>query len=783
MLSAFIRAFLVLAFLASAGLAQIVDDGVVQTQQTFASTARAKLDGILFRLQNEERVEGLATLRGELSDLQSGLSTSSAELSTPLSVIRAQLDQLGPALAEGATENSAVAAQRKRLTARANLLSDIQKQLDLVSVESNQALTRIADKERARFYNRIFSRERSIFNPSLWVDLFAGTAAVFSSIGLLLETWWRTRGGLANLGALLLIPTIAILLWFGYRIFRARYLTTPKQEDEERHQATTLGRLTRVFLRLFAIAISCLGLTILILVTADAANVLTPQLQSIILALATLLAAVAFHFGLAWLVGSPRHPELRLIAVDDRAARMLPITIGVAAFAASLEPASEHLSKFISLPVSFTAGQSAVSTLVLLAALGASLVIIRKQANAGLAARGTYFLDWFVRLVPIVWGLIAISAVALVLGYLSLGYFIADNILNSTVILLLAGLVHYFTDAVAEAANQPTHFIGNLLGRKLGLSETGVHRTSLVFRTVVDVLIVLVAVPLLLSDWTSSWVSLSTLYQAFSNGFTFGSIRLSPWSLLLGVIVISLGVALTRIITNWLNSRVLTETALDKGVQDSVRTAASYAGYIIAGALGLSVAGLDFSNIAIVAGALGVGIGFGLQSIVNNFVSGLILLAERPVRVGDWVVTTAGEGVVKTINVRSTEIETFDNCTVIVPNSNLITEPVRNWTHRDSVGRFGVALTLAPHITQLDEVIEIMTEAARAHPKVLRYPEPVAQLAKFTEHGLAFELKGHVADVFTASLVASDLRLTIAKEFAAKKIQLATISQAKQSKA
>jgi potassium-dependent mechanosensitive channel len=782
MWGALIRAFLVLAFLASATLAQVVNDGVVETQQTFAATARAKLDGILARLQNEERVEGLVTLRGELSELQSGLSISKTELATPLGAIRAQLDQLGPAPSDGATENSAVAAQRKRLTSRAGLLSDIQKQLDLVSFESNQALTRIADKERARFYNRIFSRERSILNPSLWVDLFAGAAAVFGSIGVLLETWWRTRGGLGNIGALLLIPVIATALWLGLRILRARYFMSSKPE-EDHHQATTLGRLTRVFWRLLAIVITCLGLTLLILVTAEAAGVLTPQLQVLIEALALVISAFAFHFGLAWLVASPRHPELRLIAVDDHAARLLPITMGLAAFAASLGHAGERISKFVNLPVSFTAGQSAISTLILLCAIGLSLVIIRNQAKADLASRGTYFLDWFVRLIPIVWGLLVIGAIALIVGYLSFGYFIADNILTSTVILLIAALVHYLVDAVADAANQPTHFIGNFLGRRLGLSEAGVHRTSLVFRTVVDILIVLVAVPMLLSSWTSSWVSLSTLYQGFSNGFTFGSIRLSPWSLLLGAIVISVGVALTRIITNWLNSRVLTETALDKGVQDSVRTAASYAGYIIAGALGLSVAGLDFSNIAIVAGALGVGIGFGLQSIVNNFVSGLILLAERPVRVGDWVVTTAGEGVVKTINVRSTEIETFDNCTVIVPNSNLITEPVRNWTHRDSVGRFGVALTVAPHTTQLDEVIEIMTEAARAHPKVLRYPEPVTQLAKFTEHGLAFELKGHVADVFTGGLVASDLRLVIAKEFAARKIQLATISQVKQVKA
>ena len=134
------------------------------------------------------------------------------------------------------------------------------------------------------------------------------------------------------------------------------------------------------------------------------------------------------------------------------------------------------------------------------------------------------------------------------------------------------------------------------------------------------------------------------------------------------------GIAVTKLFVGWLNRRILLETRIDKGVQDLVRKGATYAGYIIAAGLPLRRLAWEFSNLALVAGALGVGIGFGLQSIVNNFVSGLYPLAERPIRVGDWVSIPAGEGLVKKINVRATEIETFDGCSIIVPNSNLITE-------------------------------------------------------------------------------------------------------------
>ena len=175
---------------------------------------------------------------------------------------------------------------------------------------------------------------------------------------------------------------------------------------------------------------------------------------------------------------------------------------------------------------------------------------------------------------------------------------------------------------------------------------------------------------------------------------------------------------------------------------------ASYTGYILAGGFALTAAGLDFSNLAIIAGALGVGIGFGLQSIVNNFLSGLIVLAERPIRVGDWVALPAGEGIVTQINVRSTKIETFDSCTIIVPNSDIISEPVRNWTHGSVRGRFGVAVTVASD-SDPDQVRELLLEIARAHPKVIATPPPVGVFMRFSPMGLDFEVRAFVANALS----------------------------------
>jgi small-conductance mechanosensitive channel len=209
-------------------------------------------------------------------------------------------------------------------------------------------------------------------------------------------------------------------------------------------------------------------------------------------------------------------------------------------------------------------------------------------------------------------------------------------------------------------------------------------------------------------------------------------------------------------------------------VRDSIVKSANYAGYVAAIGFALSAAGLDFSNLAIIAGALGVGIGFGLQSIVNNFLSGLILLAERPVRAGDWVDVKGAEGLIKQINVRSTEIETFDNCTIIVPNSLLITEPVKNWTHRDTIGRFVVTVSAALSADPV-KARDIILKAAKDHALVLYHPEPVVVLRDFGTQGYVFDLRAFVGDIMSGGVVASDIRFAILAAFKENGIDMPTL--------
>ena len=187
---------------------------------------------------------------------------------------------------------------------------------------------------------------------------------------------------------------------------------------------------------------------------------------------------------------------------------------------------------------------------------------------------------------------------------------------------------------------------------------------------------------------------LADLQSSFS-ALKIADVTISPSGAFSAVVLFAITLAAAQGLRRWLDGSFLPSTRLDMGLRSSIVSSVGYAGFILAASVALGRVGLGFEKLALIAGGLSLGVGLGLQSVVNNFVSGLILLWERAIRVGDWVVMGDDQGYVKRIDVRSTEIETFDRATMIVPNSNLVTGVVKNWLRDNKVGRIKIAL--APH--------------------------------------------------------------------------------------
>jgi len=223
-------------------------------------------------------------------------------------------------------------------------------------------------------------------------------------------------------------------------------------------------------------------------------------------------------------------------------------------------------------------------------------------------------------------------------------------------------------------------------------------------------------------------------------------------------------IALVRFVRRFVDVRVLRQTRMDRGVRDAIRTGIGYAGFVLAALVAIDTAGIDLSGLAIIAGALSVGIGFGMQSIVNNFVSGLILLIERPIKVGDWIVVGQDEGFVKRISVRSTEIETFSRSSVIVPNSELIAGRVTNWMYKDQSGRVELPVGVA-YGSDTAKVSEVLLDCVRGRNDVKARPQPHVMFMDFGDSALLFELRFFIRDIADRLSIMSDVRFAIDAAF------------------
>jgi small-conductance mechanosensitive channel len=340
----------------------------------------------------------------------------------------------------------------------------------------------------------------------------------------------------------------------------------------------------------------------------------------------------------------------------------------------------------------------------------------------------------------------------------------------STVVLLLLGVgLHWAVTHVFSGLDEGRHPWQQKLRTYLGI-DSGRRIPELRWVALIYPLLLWPVIGLLLlhvwgkHDWGDQ------LYQRFlAKGFQVGGNTVVPIKLLLGLVLFIFLFTFTRWLRTRLENQWLVLMPLEASLRTSVATLFGYVTFLLAMLLGLSAAGLDLSKLAIVAGALSVGIGFGLQNIFNNFVSGLILLFERPIRTGDYIAVAGVSGVVKKIRIRATEIETGDRTSIIIPNAVLISGQVENSNYRDNLGRVAVEFWLELS-ADLDTLKPTLLALASAHPQVLAAGSfegvlaPSLRLVEISSKGLRLELKAYIRDMNLKGVVASDWRELLLKQ-------------------
>lgn len=361
----------------------------------------------------------------------------------------------------------------------------------------------------------------------------------------------------------------------------------------------------------------------------------------------------------------------------------------------------------------------------------------------------------------------AFGAVAASLfGYAEFALFVS-RALSATLAVL--GAVFLLRGALRETVQ--TAFRSPRVRRWIGLSEDGADTASFWAIMFLEPAFLVAGAFLVAPIWGFSRQEMLTWLSEAARGFTIGDVRISFTEIGIAALAFFIVLAITRAARRAMLERLLPRTRIDVGVQHSLATGFGYVGALVAAIIGVSALGVDLSNLAIVAGALSVGIGFGLQSIVNNFVSGLILLIERPVKVGDWVVVGGQEGLVKQISIRATEVETFERTSVIIPNSELISNSVINRTHKDRYGRIDIPVGVA-YGSDTRRVSELLLEAANAQSEILDFPEAFVLFTGFGDSSLDFELRCYTANNIRGIRIATEIRHAINERFIAEGVEI-----------
>lgn len=759
-----IAGLVLLVFAATeAGIAQPATSTEVQDRRAVIDDLSKQLTDLNGAVQeNLENDAELLEIRLKLEQLDDGVLEGAQTLQPRLGEINSRLEQIGPPPGEGTpAEPPAVAQERNLLLAERAEINLVIGAAEKLAGQSKNLIEKIGVTRRELFNRRLYKRYK--ISDALNAEVYAAFKEESRELSQLFSNWWQYISGFklpSFFGSALLSLFVAAVLFFGgRRMFRGLL-----ERDKGQTDPSYLSRLSVAFWSTFVQTVAVAAFFAATMLFFDFFGVIRGDIADILVSFSVVLTILFFIQRLANAVLSPKLPNWRIIDMRSHSARTLVWLISAMAVVTGIDYLLTTISSVLDSPLSISVAKHFFATVT----VGFLVILIGLVRPFG---RDVSPRPWPLHIRYVLFAIGGLPIIAALLGYIGLARFVSQQIVMTSGILTAMYIGYLSSRAVAQEGALAGTRLGSIVAERYEHEDGKVDRLGLGISLLIKLFILVTGLPLILLLWGFQPGDIQAWVLRSATEFRIGSISFSLIGILTGLLVFIAGYFLTRKFQKWLDDSVMARGRVDSGVRNSIRVAVGYCGLALAAIIGISAAGIDLSNLALVAGALSLGIGFGLQNIVSNFVSGLILLAERPFKVGDWIVAGTVEGTVKKISVRATEIETFQRQTVVLPNSELINSAVGNWTLRNRTARVEIPVGVA-YGTDPELVRSVLLEIGKGHPQALKNPEPHVLFLNFGDSSLDFELRLFLSDVDHFLTIRSEIRFQIAEAFAAHSIEI-----------
>ncbi|PYC19203.1 DUF3772 domain-containing protein [Pseudomonas jessenii] len=705
----------------------------------------------------------------DVDRLSAALLPQQAQLAVQLGVLGAAPD------AEVAAEQADIVAQRASLAEQKNKVDGTLKSLAALKQSAADLITQIAGIRRTLLESELTLGTDSVLSPSFWSPLVSPTEDDRQRLRFFVaqvRDTWATVWAPGQRVYTSVLMALALIIWtFGRRLAERGLTWVCIYRMPE-------GRLRRSALA-FASALATIATTgialQLLFYACTRHQPLPPVLETFSEEFEKVVYACVLLTGLSRALLSTEHPSWRLPAIADQVAlalkpypRILSCTLLVLVTLVQVSNATGMSSQIV------IAGRGVIS-IVVLAIVTVLLLRVGKVHKALVADNDAAANSTFAGVIYTIAGIsMFVSAIALLAGYVSLARFISYELVWAYIVLSGFYLLIQLIKDVCEHVFSPRHASGKALKQLLGIGDRRLDQISILLSGFSRAALLLLAViALFVGGIGTTLGQLASNIMAILGGAGLRKLNIVPGHLLNAVLALMIGIWLIRALRRWLDNEFLPKTDMDPGMCASLSTLFSNIGYAFVILLTLSSLGVQWTNLAWIVSALSVGIGFGLQEIVKNFVSGLILLTERPVKVGDLISISGVEGDIRRINVRATEIQLSDRSIVIVPNSQLISQNLRNVTLGGSAQGVASLELVFPLDIDPEAVKDLLLTTYRENETILDKPAPFVRFSKLSPDGITLTVTGYVGSPRIVGVTKSDLLFEVLKRLGAAGIALA----------